>query len=123
MISVLNGHWTNTSKSILLLLVSFSLNACVLHAKPQRYYFNEGIAPALFTGELGGISGEINIKINNKTVLQGKLATFSESLELQGSYNQHKLNAECKMIYCTNSFSCFIYIDQQPAALLEFGIP
>lgn len=123
MFSIFKWNWKGVSKSVLLLLASFSLSACVIQATPQRYYFNEGEAPSFFTGDLDGLSGDIKIKIDNNTVLQGKLASFSESLDLKGSYKQYEVNAECKMVYCTNSFSCFTYIDQQPAALLEFGAP
>lgn len=121
--STLKWNRKGVSKSGFLLLASFFLSACVIQAPPQRYYFNEGEAPSYFTGDVDGLSGDINIKIDSSTVLQGKLASFSDSLALEGTYKQHRLNAECKMVYCTNSFSCFIYIDQQPAALLEFGTP
>jgi len=121
--SVSRQNFKNIYKILLLLLAPFLLSACVIQATPQRYYFSEGKEPSYFTGEVDGLSGDVSIKVDNNAVLQGKVARFSDSLKLQGQYKHHKLSAECKMVYCTNSFSCFIYSDEQPAVLMEFGKP
>jgi hypothetical protein len=111
------------SKIIPILLASILLAGCINHAPAQRYYFKPGVKPSLFTGELDGLSGDINISIDGIKVMEGKFPRFSESLKLDGDYKGQKIHANCKMMYCTNSISCFVYVNQQPAAFLEFGKP
>jgi len=119
----MNARNLLTSKVIVVLLVLVMLSGCVMRAPPQRYYIKSGEPPSMLSGELDGLSGDIKIQLNGNQVLQGKFQSFSDALLLQDDYQGINVRAECKMMYCTNSVACFTYINEKPAALLEFGRP
>lgn len=123
MANTINKKTKGASKIIAVLLASLFFTGCVNHAPAQRYYFKPGEKPSLFSGELNGLSGDIKITLDGVTILEGKFPRFSESLKLKGDYKGNRIFSHCKMVYCTNSISCFIYINDKPATLLEFGKP
>ena len=114
---------SNTSKAIVALLALAMLSSCTLHAPSQRYYIKSGERASMLSGELNGLTGDIKIQLDGKQVLQGTFQSFSDTLLLQDDYQGINVRADCKMMYCTNSIACFTYINEQPAALLEFGRP
>ncbi len=114
---------SNTSKTIVALLALAMLSSCTLHAPSQRYYIKSGEPASMLSGELNGLSGDIKIQLDGKQALQGTFQSFTDTLLLQDDYQGINVRADCKMMYCTNSIACFTYINEKPAALLEFGRP
>ena len=109
--------------SATLLMAGAILSACVTTAKTQRYYPANADSPWQIDGDMKGLTGELQIRINGEGVMQGKFPALAKQYSMSGRYNSKPVKAECELVYCTNSVACYVYIDQEPAALLEFGKP
>jgi hypothetical protein len=106
---------------LLLISLVLLLTGCTTAAKPQHYYPKAGNPPWVFAGSLHGTSGEIIISVDNIVVLQGRVPSFKESLQLAGMYRDSKLIANCSMQYCSGGMQCMVYVETKPAVLLDFS--
>lgn len=106
---------------LLLIPPALMLSGCVTEAKPQRYYSEPDNPPWVFAGSLHGISGEIIITVDNAAVLQGRVPSFKDALQMNVEYRDRKLNANCNMQYCSGGMQCMINVDSKPAVLLNFS--
>ena len=106
---------------LFLIPLAFLLSGCTTAAKPQHYYPDADNPPWIFAGSLHGTSGEIIITVDNSVVLQGRVPSFKDALQLSGEYRGRKLNANCDMQYCNGGMLCTVSVDSKPAVLLNFS--
>lgn len=104
-------------------LCGVALSGCVTTAETQRYYPPGSSSAWQIDGDMKGLTGEMHILINDKLIMQGEFPSIVKKYSMSGNYRNLPMKADCEIVYCTNSVACFVYVDQEPAALLEFGKP
>jgi hypothetical protein len=107
-------------KNALIASMIVLLAGCSTIAPSQTY------RPANYAGSSWDISGEINdwndmvvIKINNEIVINHALEAWTGDGEFSGIYKGKTVTASC-MTDGTDTTHCFVFINNEKAAILTF---